>query len=680
MSSQGDDWSDDNASGWGSDGDWADDDGSVDDAIPRDARQRVQRDVEELTMIEPFIASKVLFGRAQTIGVRIGFPLDALNLNAEQARAWSLPSTGYLLIDISTPCYYFDTIDRSQIKVSLGLASDLELQNDQPPLQKCKATWPLLKALQKNVMSVLGTAAKPGFELADARLVMDSCECSLLTAVCALRKFNDATVAIDQITSKRFQRSGSSPSGPSSYHSWAKRSAEEKSRSVAIQKLDKAGVKRSMVMEACGVTDHVARQAIRACDGDVQAAIMLLVAAGDEADGQDFDESKEVNETISMTDSIDWCSSPVLCGSVLVPEELIDSFAGYNFLVRIAAFVLGRLTILSSLCMMCEKSLNHVGLNLTICSDDLCRMSYEKMGVGFDLASQIKSSPILTDFYLSMLYVAANSSHIPFAFPKDVSVADKDNVEHSLQTPLQTEDYARLQLALSKIPAVDQLIAWIDSGELYQQCDQLDLLIIPLLRWLFQSNPSFLRELAPHESLKSVNTPHQFILLMSSPEKEAQFQARKAALPYGTIYCWHGSSLKNWHSIMRVGLKNLSNTSLRAHGAMYGAGIYLAPDSHTSRGYCGQSSGWHHSRFGTNVTALALCEVISLPTFNPHLVIPDESICTTRYLFLFEGSVGLEQTIQAKSLIHQMHPSLRNFNPTSAIHAHRNSGSALHHR
>jgi hypothetical protein len=44
----------------------------------------------------------------------------------------------------------------------------------------------------------------------------------------------------------------------------------------------------------------------------------------------------------------------------------------------------------------------------------------------------------------------------------------------------------------------------------------------------------------------------------------------------GSIYCWHGSSLENWYSIMRNGLRNLSNTSLMTAGAAYGAGIYAS--------------------------------------------------------------------------------------------------------
>jgi poly [ADP-ribose] polymerase 6/8 len=40
-----------------------------------------------------------------------------------------------------------------------------------------------------------------------------------------------------------------------------------------------------------------------------------------------------------------------------------------------------------------------------------------------------------------------------------------------------------------------------------------------------------------------------------------------------------GSGIENWHSILRNGLVNASNTKLMTTGAAYGPGIYAASDS-----------------------------------------------------------------------------------------------------
>lgn len=51
------------------------------------------------------------------------------------------------------------------------------------------------------------------------------------------------------------------------------------------------------------------------------------------------------------------------------------------------------------------------------------------------------------------------------------------------------------------------------------------------------------------------------------------------------ITVYHGSASSNWLSIMRHGLKNLSDTSHMANGAAYGSGIYTASAFETARGY-----------------------------------------------------------------------------------------------
>jgi hypothetical protein len=46
-----------------------------------------------------------------------------------------------------------------------------------------------------------------------------------------------------------------------------------------------------------------------------------------------------------------------------------------------------------------------------------------------------------------------------------------------------------------------------------------------------------------------MHTPHQFLLLSSPPAKEAAFQEAKKK--HGSTFAFHGSSIENWHSIIR---------------------------------------------------------------------------------------------------------------------------------
>ena len=87
---------------------------------------------------------------------------------------------------------------------------------------------------------------------------------------------------------------------------------------------------------------------------------------------------------------------------------------------------------------------------------------------------------------------------------------------------------------------------------------------------------------------------------MSSPEKEHRFQQLKQASGKESLWSWHGGPSKNWHSIIRTGLKNMSNSKLMQHGAAYGSGIYMARDSVTSLGYSGVQGALNHSFDGWN--------------------------------------------------------------------------------
>jgi hypothetical protein len=62
-----------------------------------------------------------------------------------------------------------------------------------------------------------------------------------------------------------------------------------------------------------------------------------------------------------------------------------------------------------------------------------------------------------------------------------------------------------------------------------------------------------------------MNSPYQYLMLSSPPEKRAKFAALKQQ--YGSFFAFHGSSMENWHAIMRQGLRNLSNTNLMTTGA-----------------------------------------------------------------------------------------------------------------
>lgn len=95
-------------------------------------------------------------------------------------------------------------------------------------------------------------------------------------------------------------------------------------------------------------------------------------------------------------------------------------------------------------------------------------------------------------------------------------------------------------------------------------------------------------ELTPAERIHGIGTDNQFVMMTSSPEMETRFQQLRKGMEAtrgtgnGHFFAFHGSDTCNWHSILRTGLKNMSNTKYMTSGAAYGSGIYMATDSQTS--------------------------------------------------------------------------------------------------
>lgn len=80
-----------------------------------------------------------------------------------------------------------------------------------------------------------------------------------------------------------------------------------------------------------------------------------------------------------------------------------------------------------------------------------------------------------------------------------------------------------------------------------------------LLRWIVASNTSYLRQIEEEDELVQgvPKNYRQFKLVVGSPAKEHQLkvaieaaQAKSAnARTYPTLYAWHGSAVRNWHSM-----------------------------------------------------------------------------------------------------------------------------------
>jgi hypothetical protein len=72
-----------------------------------------------------------------------------------------------------------------------------------------------------------------------------------------------------------------------------------------------------------------------------------------------------------------------------------------------------------------------------------------------------------------------------------------------------------------------------------------------------------------------------------------------------TVY--HGSRAQNWYSILKHGLRIMSDTPYMSTGAAHGVGVYVSPDASTAQTYA-SSHGTHE-----NIRCIAVCDLIDDP-------------------------------------------------------------------
>jgi len=93
---------------------------------------------------------------------------------------------------------------------------------------------------------------------------------------------------------------------------------------------------------------------------------------------------------------------------------------------------------------------------------------------------------------------------------------------------------------LQQIPPVAKLARFSTEAELKEFLDKINPLCFPLLRWIITSNRTHLELLPPHKQFKSMQTPWQFIMRSSTPEKERQHAEEVQS--HGSFFAFHGSA------------------------------------------------------------------------------------------------------------------------------------------
>eukprot|EP00027_Filamoeba_sp_ATCC50430_P011380 CAMPEP_0168564570 /NCGR_PEP_ID=MMETSP0413-20121227/13323_1 /TAXON_ID=136452 /ORGANISM="Filamoeba nolandi, Strain NC-AS-23-1" /LENGTH=668 /DNA_ID=CAMNT_0008596265 /DNA_START=26 /DNA_END=2029 /DNA_ORIENTATION=+ len=366
-------------------------------------------------------------------------------------------------------------------------------------------------------------------------------------------------------------------------------------------------------------------------NGDQSQALTALL----EPDSKFTKEANEFNENNLMQ------SVPASTSNSNANDVNIQS--GRNFLIDLYMYIVQRITNCSNFCPICDARHEMDGIKPIVCSKKDCKWRYEELGLGANIQAELKHNNDVVDMLISCCYSALVSGRGEKIFV--------DSFPSDFMNSNNTKNFTKMQQLLEKFPTVKELM----ETEARQTLDKIDVTAFRLLRWLITSNRAHLVKLSEDKHIKEMGTPHQYIMLTSTPEKEAKFNELKEK--HGSFLAFHGSPMENWHAILRSGLKNLSNKEgYMLHGAAHGAGIYLAPVSGTSSSYMRQGTGWAKSQFGSTCACIALCEVIDHSSVKGRnhnewcYVVDNEDYVNTRFFFIYNSPSSMPANVTARTL------------------------------
>ncbi|KAJ6506730.1 hypothetical protein C8R45DRAFT_1090408 [Mycena sanguinolenta] len=364
-------------------------------------------------------------------------------------------------------------------------------------------------------------------------------------------------------------------------------------------------------------------------------------------------------------------------------DEINLPYTAFCYLVR-------RLTLCTRYCLVCHNKLTaeYEALKPYVCDRPLCTYQYYAHNRGASLEYEIIHNPETVDLLVSLCYSAAAEGVLDEPLPKGmalrvpppdkarITTASTHNYHHLHQQPAAPApanvnyqvgldgmvefdqlpiEHMRASIAglIDTLPPIDEmkrhLQRKVKPGKSKPRLKEMENgTIVPaawsILRWCVASCTAYLEEMSDEQCIQGVDSAYrQFRFSVGAPDAEAKFQkALQAATvsdanakKYPSLFAFHGSALKNWHSIVRHGLwfKTVAN------GRAFGDGVYLAKEAQTSMSHyaAGARACWRKSKLGPT-SCLALAEIVNLPSkfvsSNPHFVVKDTEWIMCRYLLI----------------------------------------------
>ncbi|OBZ72871.1 Poly [ADP-ribose] polymerase 6 [Grifola frondosa] len=360
-------------------------------------------------------------------------------------------------------------------------------------------------------------------------------------------------------------------------------------------------------------------------------------------------------------------SSYVLPPDPLLVREPPDHL---NFPLLAFCYLIRRLTLCPRYCLVCHGKLQSSleVLKPYVCDSKLCTYQYYNLNRGPSLEYEIRTNPAAIDLLVSLAYIAAAESSLDAPLPVGMGLRVHCKIgppPNPAESPDGLHDFDKLDLAQMRavivdlidcIPPIMDIKKYLDkptkAGITKPRLRNMDASVPEaswlILRWVVASCTSHIEELHSEEDrVQNIGEFHLATIPFQcrGADAEAKFmtainQAKTQdpnACQYPSLYAFHGSHAKNWHSIIRHGLWWKKDQI--ANGRAHGHGVYFAKDGNYSMStYAAPArTSWRKS-CARIVSCVALAEIVNLPSRfvsqSPFLVVADTEWIVCRYLLV----------------------------------------------
>ena len=248
-------------------------------------------------------------------------------------------------------------------------------------------------------------------------------------------------------------------------------------------------------------------------------------------------------------------------------------------------------------CIGCYKKLDYSPDIYTTCGNPICFYKTEELVLDNSLTEYVRENfqilQLLTEFTIgSINSMRYNDVFDPFpgyfldpSYKKDLIEQKRGSI---IKLQLDQNEFDAYNKA-KNINLLRDVVKNIDWDKIKLWTNDLEFAngdkdLYHFLRFVIKSCPLNLTLSIETGSNKSNDTKDNAIIYKISHPfyKEKEFE-KKAGDNY--CYLFHGSSPDCWHSILRNGIKNVSNTSFQFNGAAYGPGIYMSDSYSFAKGY-----------------------------------------------------------------------------------------------